>query len=96
MALIPLLQKDGWEVHYIGSYNGMERSLIEPLHGVTYHGISSGKLRRYFSLKNLTDPFRVLKGAGEDGEKLSRIVRMAREHGGRDNITGVLVTTEED
>ena len=39
---------------------------------------------------------RVLKGAGEYGEKLSRIVRMALEHGGRDNITGVLVTTEED
>ena len=73
MALIPLLQKDGWEIHYIGSYNGMERSLIEPLRGVTYHGIASGKLRRYFSLKNLTDPFRVLKGAGEAKKLLRKI-----------------------
>ncbi|MCQ4957093.1 glycosyltransferase, partial [Veillonella parvula] len=30
-----------------------------------YHGISSGKLRRYFSLQNFTDPFRVIKGFGE-------------------------------
>ena len=73
MALIPFLQKDGWEIHYIGSYHGMERSLIEPLRGVTYHGIASGKLRRYFSLKNLTDPFRVLKGAGEAKKILRKI-----------------------
>ena len=38
--------------------------MIEQL-GIPYHGISSGKLRRYFSLQNFTDPFRVLKGFGE-------------------------------
>lgn len=32
---------------------------------IPYYGISSGKLRRYFDLKNFTDPFRVLKGFGE-------------------------------
>lgn len=32
------------------------------LEGVTYHTISAGKLRRYFSLKNLTDPFKVVGG----------------------------------
>ena len=30
--------------------------------GIPYTGISSGKLRRYFSLKNFSDPFRILKG----------------------------------
>lgn len=61
-ALIPLLLKEGWEIHYIGTKAGIERSLIEPMQGVTYHAVSSGKLRRYFDLKNFTDPFRVVAG----------------------------------
>ena len=61
IALLPRLKELGYDIQYIGSYNGMEKGLIEPL-GIPYHGISSGKLRRYFSLQNFTDPFRVLKG----------------------------------
>ena len=64
IALLPGLKERGYEVHYIGSYNGIEKELIEQL-GIPYHGISSGKLRRYFSWQNFTDPFRVLKGFGE-------------------------------
>ena len=62
-ALIPLLLAEGWEIHYIGTKNGIERTLIEPTEGVTYHAVSSGKLRRYFDLKNFTDPVRVIAGA---------------------------------
>ena len=62
MALIPRLQADGWDVHYIGAANSAEQSLIEKLPGVTFHTVSVGKLRRYFDLKNLSDPFRVVKG----------------------------------
>ena len=62
IALIPLLQQKGYTVHYIGRENGIERELIENMPGVTYHGISAGKLRRYSNIKNLTDPFRVMKG----------------------------------
>ena len=64
LALIPALRELNYDIHYIGSYAGIEKDLIEPL-GIPYHGISSGKLRRYFSLQNFTDPFRVLKGFGE-------------------------------
>ena len=64
IALIPKLRELGFDIHYIGSYNGIEKDLIEPF-GIPYHGISSGKLRRYFSLQNFTDPFRVIKGFGE-------------------------------
>ena len=64
IALLPGLKARGYDIHYIGSYNGIEKELIEQL-GIPYHGISSGKLRRYFSLQNFTDPFRVLKGFGE-------------------------------
>ena len=65
LALIPLLQERGYEVHYIGSRGGMEQGLTQNLPGVTYHGISSGKLRRYFDPKNLTDPFRVMAGVAQ-------------------------------
>ncbi|MCI8578950.1 MAG: undecaprenyldiphospho-muramoylpentapeptide beta-N-acetylglucosaminyltransferase [Lachnospiraceae bacterium] len=64
LALLPSLVERGYEIHYIGSYNGIERKLIEDA-GIPYDGISSGKLRRYFDLKNFTDPFRVIKGYAE-------------------------------
>lgn len=64
IALLPRLRELQYDIHYIGSYNGIEKELIEKQQ-IPYHGISSGKLRRYFSLKNFTDPFRVLKGFSE-------------------------------
>lgn len=64
IALLPRLKELGYDIQYIGSYTGIERELIEPF-GIPYHGISSGKLRRYFSVQNFTDPFRVLKGFRE-------------------------------
>ena len=64
IALLPRLLELGYDIHYIGSYQGIEKELIEPFH-IPYHGISSGKLRRYFSVQNFTDPFRVLKGFSE-------------------------------
>ena len=64
IALVPRLRELRYDIHYIGSYNGIEKDLIEPF-GIPYHGISSGKLRRYFSVQNFTDPFRVVKGFGE-------------------------------
>lgn len=64
LALLPSLRKEEFEIHYIGSYNGIERRLIEDA-GIPYDGISSGKLRRYFDIKNFSDPLRVLKGYGQ-------------------------------
>lgn len=64
IALIPRLLELRYDIQYIGSYQGIEKELIQPF-GIPYHGISSGKLRRYFSVQNFTDPFRVLKGFGE-------------------------------
>lgn len=64
IALIPKLRELGYDIQYIGSYTGIEKELIHPF-GIPYHGISSGKLRRYFSLQNFSDPFRVIKGLGE-------------------------------
>lgn len=64
IAMIPRLKELGYKISYIGSYEGIEKKLIEEL-GIPYYGISSGKLRRYFDVKNFTDPFRVLKGFTE-------------------------------
>lgn len=64
IALLPRLRELNYDIHYIGSYQGIEKELIEQF-GIPYHGISSGKLRRYFSLKNFTDPFRIIKGLAE-------------------------------
>lgn len=61
IALIPRLRELGYEIEYIGTYDGIEKELIEA-EGIPYHGISSGKLRRYFDLQNFSDPFRVMKG----------------------------------
>jgi len=73
IALLPSLQKLGYDIHYIGSYNGIEKELIEKCN-IPYHGISSGKLRRYFSLQNFTDPFRILRGFSE-ANKLMKALR---------------------
>ena len=64
IALMSLLKERGFTISYVGSYDGIEKKLIEET-GTKYFGISSGKLRRYFDLKNFTDPFRVIKGYGE-------------------------------
>ena len=61
IALMPALKKKKFDIRYIGSYDGIEKEMIKALN-VPYYGISSGKLRRYFDLKNFTDPFRIIKG----------------------------------
>lgn len=73
IALLPRLKELNYDIHYIGSYNGIEKELIEQF-GIPYHGIATGKLRRYFSVQNFTDPFRVLKGMSE-AKKLVKILQ---------------------
>lgn len=60
--IIPYIQKKGIETSYVGSINGIEKQMIEKLDKVTYFPIKSGKLRRYFSLKNVTDLFNIIIG----------------------------------
>lgn len=64
LALLPSLIERGYDIRYIGSKQGIEQKLIENA-GIPYDGISSGKLRRYFDVKNFSDPFRVVKGYTE-------------------------------
>ena len=64
IALLPSLREAGYEITYMGSYDGIEKKLIADF-DIPYVGISTGKFRRYMDVKNLTDPFRVIKGFSE-------------------------------
>ncbi len=72
IALLPSLRQLGYEVSYIGSYEGMEKKLIGD-YDIPYYGIATGKFRRYFDLKNFTDPFRVLKGYAQSRRILKEL-----------------------
>ena len=72
MALIPRLRELEYEIAYMGSYDGIEKKLMEDF-DIPYFGIATGKFRRYFDPKNFSDPFRVLKGMGEARKYLKQI-----------------------
>lgn len=72
IALLPKLQDLGYEIYYMGSYDGIEKKLIGDFE-IPYYGISTGKFRRYFDPKNFTDPFRVIKGYSEAKKYLKEI-----------------------
>ena len=72
IALLPRLKELGYEISYIGSYDGIEKKLITDF-DIPYYGIATGKFRRYLDVKNLTDPFRVIKGFGEARKYLKKI-----------------------
>jgi UDP-N-acetylglucosamine--N-acetylmuramyl-(pentapeptide) pyrophosphoryl-undecaprenol N-acetylglucosamine transferase len=73
LALIPSLRKMGYEIHYIGTKNGIEHTLIAEEKDVIYHSVQSGKLRRYFSWQNFIDPFKVVAGAFQSAFLIAKI-----------------------
>ncbi|MBR6299360.1 MAG: undecaprenyldiphospho-muramoylpentapeptide beta-N-acetylglucosaminyltransferase [Clostridia bacterium] len=73
LALLPHLLAAGYDVHYIGTENGIEHGMIAALEGVTYHSVKSGKLRRYFDWQNFTDPFRVIAGAFQSAHLMRKL-----------------------
>lgn len=72
IALLPSLKKLDYDIHYIGSFHGIEKRLIEE-YDIPYYGISSGKLRRYFDIKNFSDPLKVLKGYSQAKKLLKKL-----------------------
>lgn len=59
--MIEAVLRDGSEVLFVGSKSGLEEKLLAVL-DIRYEGISTGKLRRYFSWQNFVDAFRVVFG----------------------------------
>ncbi len=72
IALLPALKEAGYEIYYIGSKDGIEKNLIADI-DIPYYGVSSGKLRRYLDIKNLTDPSKVINGYFEARVALRKI-----------------------
>lgn len=72
IAIIPFLKEKGYNISYIGSKDGIEKTLIKPL-GIDYYEISTGKLRRYLDFKNVTDSFRVIKGISDATSIIKKI-----------------------
>ena len=72
LALLPALRARGDEVLYAGSRDGIERRLAGEA-GLPYYAVHTGKLRRYLSLENLIDPFRIVLGIFEAALLLRRL-----------------------
>lgn len=60
------------KLYYVGSIKGMERAMVED-HGLPFYGIQSGKLRRYFSVENFLDLFRIPVGVLQAWRILGRL-----------------------
>jgi UDP-N-acetylglucosamine--N-acetylmuramyl-(pentapeptide) pyrophosphoryl-undecaprenol N-acetylglucosamine transferase len=72
LALLPALRARGFEPVYVGSVDGIERRLAEEA-GLSYHGVQTGKLRRYASLQNFLDPIRIVIGVVQATLLLARL-----------------------
>ncbi|MCR2823873.1 undecaprenyldiphospho-muramoylpentapeptide beta-N-acetylglucosaminyltransferase [Lederbergia panacisoli] len=72
IAIIRELNKEDWNIFYIGSKKGIEKELVEKVN-IPYYTISSGKLRRYINFENVIDVFRVLKGCLDARKVLQKI-----------------------
>ena len=73
LAVAEALGAGGAEVHWIGSYEGVEARRV-PEAGLPFHPISTGKLRRYWDRKNVTDLLlRVPAGFVQSGRLLRRL-----------------------
>lgn len=75
LPAIPVMERllaDGCEVHFVGSTSGLEQRLLGDL-AVAFHAVSSGKLRRYFSVQNLLDAGRVPLGIVQAWRLLRRL-----------------------
>jgi UDP-N-acetylglucosamine--N-acetylmuramyl-(pentapeptide) pyrophosphoryl-undecaprenol N-acetylglucosamine transferase len=54
LAVAAALGKDGADVHWIGSHDGIEARRV-PEAGLAFYPISTGKLRRYWDRQNISD-----------------------------------------
>lgn len=73
LALIPLLKEANYTIYYIGSKKGIEREIIGSISDIHYMPIQSGKLRRYMSLQNFLDLFRIIGGTFQAAWQIFRL-----------------------
>src|SRR4051812_38833030 len=59
------------QFRYIGGTRGIEQQQVTAA-GIEFIGVATGKLRRYFSLQNLTDLFRIPVGVAQSLREVAR------------------------
>lgn len=72
IAIIHKLDREEWDIHYIGSGKYIEKELIKKLN-IPFYPISTGKMRREFNFENIKDVFRVIKGLAGARKILQRV-----------------------
>ncbi len=72
LPVIQKLEQENYQIHWIGSKKGIEKDIVQTW-GLTYHPVSTGKLRRYFSFQNFTDLFKIAFGFFQSLSVLSKI-----------------------
>lgn len=65
LALLPGLKRRFDRIYYIGGLTGIEKDIIGKQAGIKYFGVTTVKLRRKLTLKNLAIPYRYIKGRKE-------------------------------
>lgn len=61
LSIIHYLKKEGYKITWIGSKSGIEYKIIKN-ENIRFISIPSGKLRRYFSIQNFVDLFKITAG----------------------------------
>jgi len=72
LAVLPYLQNNFDKIYYIGSENGIEKDIVLN-NNIPYFSVPCAKLRRDFTLKNLSIPIKVLSGIIKAGKILDKI-----------------------
>ncbi len=72
MPVMDAARQAGARVSFIGSRSGLEERLLTG-QDLDYYGVASGKLRRYLSVENLLDVFRVAAGIWQAFRLLGRL-----------------------
>ena len=73
VALLKYLEKEFDEIHYIGSFNGIEKNIIKNYPQIIYHEIPTVKLIRSLTPKNLLIPLKLLKSLKKTKQILKAI-----------------------
>lgn len=73
IALIEKFHESGWNIHYIGSRDGIEKNIISNIPFAFYYAIHCDKIRRYFSWRHFLAPYRIMLGLFQSFFILRRI-----------------------
>jgi len=72
LALVPQLKRHFDEIIYIGTADSIEENLAKK-HGLAFYSVTSAKLRRKLTFKNLSIPVKLLRGISESKKLLKKI-----------------------